>query len=760
MAAPIPPPPEDQKAFLQLVVNEVAQGEVMVVLRPGDILIGESDLGAAGLKGLEGARRESQEGRTMISLASLSPRLRYVFQDADLVLRISADPSMLGTTTINLASARPPGLSEASDRSLFINYAGWLEDGRRPTGFAESGLSLGKGRVFYTSGTAHSDGRMVRNMTSFTLDLPSRLLRAVIGDSVLGTEDLLGGSLFITGINVGTNYTVDPYFHRFPSLGFSGAATTPSTVEVYVNGALVRRQELAPGPFSVQNLPVTVGRGETRVVVRDAFGSQTTLGSSYYLGQGVLAAGLTEKNLAVGARPVTPGLGGLDYQGGALLGTYRRGITRWLTAGVRAEGTPELASGGANVALALPYGEAGASLGASRQGEQTGTALAGYYSYTGRGLNLGLAVRAPSARYANLTTPAEMDRPVTEGRATIGTSIGGLLTVSLQGQQGRWRDGGSDRRLSFIANMPIGRAFNLFANGSRSWDRHGQRVTDLFAGVSWAPAARTTVLAAASGHGDANGQVGSARAEIQHAVPLGPGVGYTLLSDVGRESKLLMAEGRAQGAHGRIEAQVQRSAGVTSSVVRLSGGIIAMGGDLFLTRPVDSSFALIQVPGVAGVRGYQSNQPVGRTNAQGNLLIPNLLPYYDNRLGINDKDIPIAFDVGAIEMTIAPPYRGGAVVRFPVRRILSVTGQAVVLLGGAKVVPAFGQITVMVGKKAAISPINAEGTFYLEDVPSGRHMAEIEFGKGTCTFLLQVPPSAQPVADVGTVTCTGRPAAE
>ena len=36
----------------------------------------------------------------------------------------------------------------------------------------------------------------------------------------------------------------------------------------------------------------------------------------------------------------------------------------------------------------------------------------------------------------------------------------------------------------------------------------------------------------------------------------------------------------------------------------------------------------------------------------------------------------------------------------------------------------------------------------------GALLAEVEFGKGTCTFLLDVPSSSgQPVVDVGTVTC-------
>src|SRR6185436_12417620 len=165
--------------------------------------------------------------------------------------------------------------------------------------------------------------------------------------------------------------------------------------------------------------------------------------------------------------------------------------------------------------------------------------------------------------------------------------------------------------------------------------------------------------------------------------------------------------------------------------------------------------ALIQVPGVPHVRAYQSNQEVGRTSSRGNLLVPNLLPYYGNRLAIEDKDIPLDHDIGTTELVVAPPFRGGVVVRFPVRRVQSATGSAVVLVGESKVVPAFGQITVTgAANKASISPLNGQGSFYLEDVPPGRHDAEIEFGGGTCRFSLEVPAArGQALIDLGSVTC-------
>jgi len=749
-----PAPAEEQNAFLQLVVNEVSRREVLVIVRRGDVLVAESDLLAAGLRALGPGRPEVRDDRLMVSLASLAPRLRYRLEEAELVLRITVDPSLLPPTTLDLASGRPANVTAAADQSLFVNYALSLEDARRLGGYGEAGLSLGQGWLLYTSGTALPDGTLVRNLSNLTLDLPSKLLRVVMGDSVASTEDLLGGAALMAGINLGTNYAVDPYFRRYPALGFSGATLTPSVVEVYVNGALVRRQELGPGPFQLENLPATTGSGQTRVVVRDAFGRQSVVTSSYYLGSGVLAPGLTELNFAFGARRLNPGTRSMDYDGMTLLGTYRRGLWRWLTAGLRGEASDGLASGGLSLALALPYGELDGSVAASRRAGLPGSAAALSYSYTGRAFNLGLGLRALSPRYANLSLDTDLDRPRLDGRVLAGTVLFRTIATSVQYQQEQWRSGGIDRRLSLLANAPLGRGFTLFANGSQGWIRGGVRIAEVFAGVSWAPWARTTALGAVVGRHDAAGDSAVLRSEVQRTLPLGPGVGYRLLADVGRDT-MLQADARAQTTFGRVEATVQRSAGQTTSSLGVAGGVVVMAGDVFFTRPVDGSFALIQVPGVPHVRAYQSNQEVGRTSSRGNLLVPNLLPYYGNRLAIEDKDIPLDHDIGTTELVVAPPFRGGVVVRFPVRRVQSATGSAVVLVGESKVVPAFGQITVTgAANKASISPLNGQGSFYLEDVPPGRHDAEIEFGGGTCRFSLEVPAArGQALIDLGSVTC-------
>lgn len=79
------------------------------------------------------------------------------------------------------------------------------------------------------------------------------------------------------------------------------------------------------------------------------------------------------------------------------------------------------------------------------------------------------------------------------------------------------------------------------------------------------------------------------------------------------------------------------------------------------------------------MRAYASHQQVGRTNRKGNLLVPGLLPYYGNTVSIAEQDIPLDRSVEATQRIIAPPFRGGALVTFPVRRTQHSTGRVVLL---------------------------------------------------------------------------------
>ncbi|MEK5773154.1 fimbria/pilus outer membrane usher protein, partial [Acinetobacter variabilis] len=66
----------------------------------------------------------------------------------------------------------------------------------------------------------------------------------------------------------------------------------------------------------------------------------------------------------------------------------------------------------------------------------------------------------------------------------------------------------------------------------------------------------------------------------------------------------------------------------------IRGGIAMVGNGLLPSRYIDSSFAVVRVPGFSDVRVYAENQQVARTNSKGDALIPRLRPYERNQISI------------------------------------------------------------------------------------------------------------------------------
>ncbi|HYV67632.1 MAG TPA: fimbria/pilus outer membrane usher protein, partial [Myxococcales bacterium] len=247
------------------------------------------------------------------------------------------------------------------------------------------------------------------------------------------------------------------------------------------------------------------------------------------------------------------------------------------------------------------------------------------------------------------------------------------------------------------------------------------------------------------------GTSGSGSVSVQRGLPIGNGVGYIVQGDTGAGYDHFGAQLQANAPYGHYEASFQRFGPDSAASASASGSLVLAGDRLFLARPVQDGFAVLRVPGLEGVRGFLNNVEVGTTDSRGDLFVPNLLPYYGNRLSIRDADVPMDYEVGKVERLVASPYRGGALVQFDVHRIQSVTGVLDVEGGGR---PAFGELQIQAGGKDLVSPISAEGRFWLDGVPVGKYSAVVGYGGGTCIARIEVPQVAGSLFDLGHLRCS------
>jgi outer membrane usher protein len=484
-------------------------------------------------------------------------------------------------------------------------------------------------------------------------------------------------------------------------------------------------------------------------VIRDAFGREQQITRPFYLSSATLAKGLHDYEYAAGSLRSTMSAN-WDYGRLALSARHRYGFTPFLTAGARVEAHGDLISAGPSMNARLPFGELELSAAASRGAGISGTAVSAGYSYTGRVLMGGFTVRAAQPGYRTLSTKDTDDSPTRDATAFVAVNVGGRANVSVQQSNGQGRRSGSTRRTSLYGTVRVAERASLFFSASR--DRVGAERSRLFSmGLTLLVGGRTSLNASVAGDGDAVG----AAFEAQRGLPLGTGYAYRLRAASGGGEG---SGGRLsyQTAFGRYEVEQERLNGGTSASLSLSGGLVGIGGRLLPTRPVDQGFALVRVPGVRGVRTFLSNQEVGRTDGRGDLLIPNLLPYYANRLRIADEDVPMDRAIEAVERRIAPPLRGGALVVFDAARAGGVAGRIELEVGGSIVVPAFGEMTVTGGAKQLSSPVGRNGEYYLDDLAPGEYEGLVLFRGEACRFSLRVPASPEPVVDLGTTRCAMR----
>ncbi|BDG07548.1 fimbria/pilus outer membrane usher protein [Anaeromyxobacter paludicola] len=747
LAVPAAPAAAEEWAAapLELKVNEVAQeGVVTVLLGADDVLLPLDVATRLHLERL--GRRLLVRDAPWLSLRSMAPEVRYELDEPGLALRLTVDPRLLGAAVIDFAPLqRPAGLVLGEARSAFLNYSVQGRSNDQVDAALEGGA--GAGGLLFTSGVSRNPtAGWVRGLSALTLDAPAALRRVTAGEAVASTGPL-GGSAVLAGLGISREFSLDPYFVRGPLPRTTGLATTPSTVDVYVNGALVKQVPVAPGTFELANLPVTTGNGNIRTVVRDAFGRATELDARYYYSSGLLAKGLDDYAYQAGLLRQNFGRESFDYGGLAFAARHRWGLTEHLTAGYRLEGTTDRVSGGVTATAALWLGELEASAGASGSDRHGGGAGALSWSYRGRQLGVGGYVRAQTERYATLAATALDDRPLLQAGSFVGVPLGDKATLNLEYSASHYRDAGNLDAVLLRTDFRLGARASLLVGGGWSRSPSSGAAFSASAMLSWSFGAGTLGDLSAD---SANG--GAASVGLQRSLPLGEGYGYQLRAGQGDSSGLASGDLQYQGRYGRYEVTYDRRGGGSLASATVAGGLVAIGDRVLPTRPVQDGYALVQVPGVEGVRAFLEGQEVGRTDARGDLLIPNLQAYYGNHVSIRATDVPMTFDVPRSELLIATPVRGGALARFPVEPIQMVGGE-VRLEGRPEERPAYGELTIREGERVWSSPIEKSGRFSFERLPPGAHRAEVEWRGGRCEALLLVPDTRDLMVEVGRVSC-------
>ncbi len=735
----------DVRTFVTLHVNTIEQDETVAILRGEDVLVPVSIFAQAGVRGLPQGKRETVRGVVYVSLQSLAPDVTFKLDVDALDLNITVAPSHLGSEAYNVLNNRPKGIDYTAGSSSYVNYAVTGSGAGGSSAFVEGGFVHDQDS-FHLSFTAQSSEALRRGLIYYLMDNRDSEISRVVGDANVSSGDL-GGSSYIGGYYESRDFSLDPYAIHYPLPNLSGVVATPSVASVYVNGQLVQKIDLPPGTFNLNQLPITSGSGNTQVVVTNAFGQSQTYSQQYYAAVEILAPGTSDFQYAAGLLRQNAFENGDSYGPAAAVGRYRAGVTNTFTLGGRIEATPQLISAGPEADFELPFGLIHTAVSASDDMGFGGIAASFGYSYNSARFNAGLSLLAQGPYYSTISQAPSLDRTTSSIAAFAGAPVGKGSTVSLEYAWRKMRDSGTDNQLSLTGSVPVLHGATLGVTAERDTSTTAAPESGISASLNFQVGRASATV---------TGQVGTTKDQsisIQETPENRYGLGYNASYDPAYGNSL-NASVLYRSPYGNAELDYGAVSGSASSTaLRLAGGVAFIDHGVFLSPPVTQSYALVEVPNTPGVAVYLENQYVGKTDQQGRLLVPDLLPNYGNPIRIDDKDLPFNTSIQTLEKLIAPPVTAGAVVTFAAVRLHAITGTIVVDRAGTVVIPAYGQLTLEGKGFHAESALGENGEFYLENVPAGTYTARVLLTGGECDFEFVSPTTDKVLDKVGTLQC-------
>lgn len=685
--------------------------------------------------------------------------LSYRVDEPQQALLIDAPADLFSLTRVAgtqgvLTDPTPPPLGGFFNYDVFVTS----DEVRTATNaLAEIGMFNGWG--VGTSNFIHRDlpegKRVVRLETTWTDDRPAQMTSARAGDLISGAGSW-GRAVRFGGLQWATNFATQPGFISLSRPAMQGEATLPSMLELYVNDTLRMRREVPAGPFSIQDMPVLTGQGEARLVVTDLLGREQVIIAPYYASPRLLDAGLNAYSYEIGAIREDYGLISNHYGRPLAVGTFRRGVSDRLTAEIHAEVLEDQQTAGVSSVWLWPaIGVFSASVAASRSkavadADGEGLAAGGEgalfnvgFQAQNRRLGYGASAQWSSADFAQVGLEPGRPAPrlIAQAFANFGTRRAGAFGLSYTHQDQR------NAEPVELLNASYGLTLGKIGFLSLSLVRILGTDPTSIASLNFTRLLGTRDTGSLSASKDKDGTRATVR--MQRSLPQGDGVGYRVASGFTDADRREVAIALQNGV-GTYEAEVGQIEGATSYRGRVSGGIAFLGADAFLSRRVDSSFAVVKVPGYEGVNVYRDNQPIARTNREGVALISRLRPYEINSVRIESADLPLDATIGALQLDATPYLRSGLLLAFPVKRSRGAIFR--IVLDSGEPLPA-GAIVTIAGQTEEF-PVGLRGEVYVTGLDANND-AQAAWGEQTCAVNVSFPESSDPLPDLGTFTCSG-----
>ncbi|QNH80804.1 fimbrial biogenesis outer membrane usher protein [Pseudomonas protegens] len=638
-----------------------------------------------------------------------------------------------------------PALWDDGVPAAFINYQ--LSSNRNSTDYAttlsnnlglRNGINLGAWRLRNESNFNSSTGRpssFKSNRSYLQHDVIALKGQFSAGD-IFSDADLFD-SVRYRGLKLASDEGMRADSERGYAPIIRGVAQTSATVEIRQNSYILYTANVPPGPFEISDIYPSGSNGDLEVTIIEADGRRRVTMQAFSSLPIMVREGQVKYSLSAGQYNSNS-----DEQKSPqfVSSTLGYGISSNLSGivGVQATENFQALSLGAGRNTIIGAVSLDMTHSSSRTYDQSvqGNSLRALYAktFTGTDTNFTLAAyRYSTEGYRTLTDHVEELSTHGQKRTgnsknrtdlTINQSLGrnqqyGSIYLNASDQR-YWGRGGSQSVSTGYSNYWGELSYNLSATYSKDVGSYGPSNNDTQVNLSLSfplgsrPRAPRAFVTASTQKNSDSTQVGingylSENSDTYYSLQGGNSSTGGSTASVNMSTRTSVADISAGYSQGR---------GYTSQSFNLAGSVVGHTGGINLGQTVGETFALAEIPGVAGIKvGSYSG---AKTGSNGFAVVPNAQPYRVNWISLDTRDLGGEIEIDNATQQVVP--RRGAVV---LARYVSKVGRRVqfeLFDAQHKPIPFGAALEDAMGKQIAIAD------------PSGKALALMDQASGTLTI--------------------------
>lgn len=670
----------DETLFAEVRVNGTTLKRLVKLRRQGDTLFIATDSAIyAGLIAEPPAHEyDGQSYLALSKIAGVSFTFDALHSRLDIQKRRKSDgPNMIDmrpsyTKAQNSARAVPAFMLDY-DATTTVDSQGVSAAGLVNARLVRGNLSLDSSWSLNTD-VSNGNKNVRRLDTSFIYYRADKMLRVTGGDFI-SVAPAANRAVRMGGIQISRDFSLRPDLVTYPLPDITGNVAVPTGIDLFVNDRRLTRNDVEQGEFTVRNVPVSLGRNQIGVVVRDALGRETIQSVSLYTSTSLLAPDLSNWSINVGRIRRNYGRRDDRYEALAASGYYRRGITSSLTgefAGEWRNGFMNL-GGGTSVALGA-IGLINAEFRASRRdmpiGDRHGHMFGLSLESVGSRFSLRLNAKKVSDGYDDLASASGDAPPNSIYSGEFGfdlKKLGSFRLAAVEQHRQRWglSEGQSrrDRMISASYRNSFKGGLNFFADVTHRRADDGYKVTTALFGLTMQFGGQSFGQMSVSVQGNRD------QTELSYQQPdiVTGDIGYNVQAGIGVVERLAgSASYRSQW--GRVHAQAEIFDGNAAARVSARGSLVLADGALHASERSSGGVLIVDTNGIDDVAITRENRDAGRTGKDGTLLLTDFTPYVPAKIAIDPNKLNKDILARKLEMMVKLPPRSVAKLTLDVSR--------------------------------------------------------------------------------------------